>query len=712
MSPDEFLRHCSDEELLAFLDDELAQGDRSAVKDHVSRCWECRGRMAELDEHARRFARAFARQQFPGPKRQAAAQSRFFDAVEALERAFEQRPAPVTRRPRLRFALALALACAAALASVGIPEIRARLSRIPELLFPEPGAWEVLDEARRAESARYATAFYESYRVEFERENPPAERENSSLQVWADPPSFRLSIRWEDAGGALRYAIWQPSLGRAYHRRAGLRAATSRLETAGMPVSLTHVYSRSLEAACVECLFETWLEANRSRPFFFSRELAAETNEPGAEFTIERSAGSRLRLLVRRRAGDGLVTTAMDVDPDGYRPRSITWRISGAGGGVVIRLWRLGSRSLRPEELTAALFQPDPPPATALPRFPAPPRLLPRRPEALTARLGAFLLDAAEMLSLETKVRYALHGVGACLGEPVEIGRDADGRIAVSIRTGTETRKQELLRALETVQASELVTVSVSTFAEAARASGGPPAGGDLPATPTEAVRETTLPVETHLRRLIEERRGGGAATEEEIVRFTNQAYGDAEDLLAHAWALRRLWERYQGADAAYLRPHSQRLLALMVQEHLVELRAEASDLEARVSPLLEVAAASPAPQPGSVGPGPELHGAEEPELDLFRSAEEIHRLVLALFTGAGMPVVDSGSGGTARARLRLLTPEEALARLRQAFDEFDHRFAAAWESAGRDPRSLAAAPAGGRSAEPGAKEPLKGDKP
>ncbi len=98
-------KHCSDADLLALLDGELALGQRLRADWHLSRCWQCRARRTELDQQAQAFARAVAADTFPSP-------SRITDARLSFE---ERRKAWPSARPQpapWRFGL-LALACAA-----------------------------------------------------------------------------------------------------------------------------------------------------------------------------------------------------------------------------------------------------------------------------------------------------------------------------------------------------------------------------------------------------------------------------------------------------------------------------------------------------------------------------------------------------------------------------------------------------------------------
>src|SRR5262245_16029805 len=51
-------RHLEDEELVAYLDGELADDERTATAAHLEQCWECRSRTAAIEAHIDTFLKA------------------------------------------------------------------------------------------------------------------------------------------------------------------------------------------------------------------------------------------------------------------------------------------------------------------------------------------------------------------------------------------------------------------------------------------------------------------------------------------------------------------------------------------------------------------------------------------------------------------------------------------------------------------------------
>src|SRR5215469_16758716 len=90
-----FQEHCSDELLLSHLDGELSLASDSVVRKHLKACWECRARLAELEEWAQAVAKALVQPLFPGADRIGEARRRF----SAWERRFER---SLDRDPKLQ----------------------------------------------------------------------------------------------------------------------------------------------------------------------------------------------------------------------------------------------------------------------------------------------------------------------------------------------------------------------------------------------------------------------------------------------------------------------------------------------------------------------------------------------------------------------------------------------------------------------------------
>lgn len=163
----------------------------------------------------------------------------------------------------------------------------------------------------------------------------------------------------------------------------------------------------------------------------------------------------------------------------------------------------------------------------------------------------------------EVQVVAALHRVGADLGEPIEITRDAQGQVVVTATSLDAGRRSQVQQALAAVSGVQL------KFQDARPAGRGPARAAAL-------VEGGRLPWQTELEQIL----GSRAAVES----FGNTVLDLSDNVVARAHALRRLDEQFA---AAQLDPSERALVDQIAAEHRAELAKSAADLRKRVSPIL-----------------------------------------------------------------------------------------------------------------------------
>ena len=109
-----FVRHCSDEQLLAHLDGELRWLVRLRVRRHLERCWHCRTRLDGLESEVHSLLQRIDSSPMPA-ERIASARRRFFDRPEvaAIEFVGDQRAGGRMRWRWMPVAAALAVSISA-----------------------------------------------------------------------------------------------------------------------------------------------------------------------------------------------------------------------------------------------------------------------------------------------------------------------------------------------------------------------------------------------------------------------------------------------------------------------------------------------------------------------------------------------------------------------------------------------------------------------
>jgi hypothetical protein len=306
----------------------------------------------------------------------------------------------------------------------------------------------------------------------------------------------------------------------------------------------------------------------------------------------------------------------------------------------------------------------------------------------------------AEVDATEMEARYALHLAGACLGEPIEVVREAPGGLIVRGVARSAGRQSELLAALGELQGPPWLHLDIQTVESAVAASRE---SGQQPATasgiaPVEGLpaagyavhfSSDRLSLQDQLERYFtREGEGDRNVATKNLNAFTRQAVSQSQAAMDHAWALRRLAERYGSEQMEQSLPRSKWLLQVMIREHLVEFTKQVRMTRELLQPVLTSIAVDPRDRERSLAAAPAspagtgLDGDwKDSVLRAFASMEELHRAVLGLFAGASLPPdVDSG-----QTRVRVRTPEDVVEAVLDNLPRLESEIARAHQQAARD---------------------------
>jgi hypothetical protein len=171
----------------------------------------------------------------------------------------------------------------------------------------------------------------------------------------------------------------------------------------------------------------------------------------------------------------------------------------------------------------------------------------------------------------EMRARIALHAVGADLGDQIALQRGARNTVVVEGVVNSTRRKQEVeaeLTGIESVQAHLVIPSDVIP-------EDGSNEGAIETIVPSAVVNDTPL-----LKPILKTK----FPDSDERRVFVDSALESIQSAMAHAWAVRRLRERYSDSDIAQLDAPARQMLELLIRDHATAIRAsverEASLLE------------------------------------------------------------------------------------------------------------------------------------
>jgi hypothetical protein len=244
----------------------------------------------------------------------------------------------------------------------------------------------------------------------------------------------------------------------------------------------------------------------------------------------------------------------------------------------------------------------------------------------------------------ELQVLAALHEVGADLGDPVEVSRNADDIVVSGVGIAPE-RQQEIQQAV-----GSLPKVVVH-FTDSVPAGVIP-----RPATPENPASGDIRQFQTR----IAEQMGGRAHFDE----LASQVLDMSEPLMSRAYALRRLVDRFPIQVEAQLGSQDLETLRRLQREHISALRQQTLELEQVLKPALKSVSGS-------------VRGSREPALssdawqpateELFQSARRVEKLLAVMFGAA------PGDSAEEQLPAQLLL---SVAQLRAKVEAYDHLLA------------------------------------
>jgi hypothetical protein len=253
--------------------------------------------------------------------------------------------------------------------------------------------------------------------------------------------------------------------------------------------------------------------------------------------------------------------------------------------------------------------------------------LTPSVPPNLPFRANATVIPPVvptptQLLEAELQARVALHTAGADLGEPVEIIHSPGGPILVQGLASSSQRKQDLLAALKGIPHLEVKLRSVNDALSEEEPREIAPSSREIVVTGHPALEGKLL---VHFPNV------------EERSAFVNRALALFDEGLAHAWALRRLEERYTPDQLSSLSQSDRQTLELLIRDHVASIRQEILDGGQLLGPLVARPTTAVPNPAGASGREDWRHSVRE----LFDSVQKTQIDVVDLLAGSGELEVD-----------------------------------------------------------------------
>lgn len=236
----------------------------------------------------------------------------------------------------------------------------------------------------------------------------------------------------------------------------------------------------------------------------------------------------------------------------------------------------------------------------------------------------------AELARAEVEAMYALHGIGADLGEQVHVA-PAGGAVRVSAVVVDADRKQQLVAALQPITYLKLDILTV----DEAISSQTPEASDKHNGPPVEIIASSTPLLEDKLKEHFPDK--------DQRIAYVNQALAMIQSMSARAWALNQLANQYPERKIMLLDSSGKQELCGLLTDHIEALRENSRRFQSQISEVLSSSSNTAAantrielPQEHRIkGNAPMSANWQSEVHEMHSSIEAAHEAVQVLLVGA-----------------------------------------------------------------------------
>jgi len=427
---------------------------------------------------------------------------------------------------------------------------------------PPPSAQQILRQSVMNEQAQFARTDQILHRTILLDEKAPSGEvlSHRRIEVWHSAENGITARRIYDGGNQLIAGDWRRADGvetlYAHGARPQIQLRPDKRPT--FTVSFENAWQIDLTAQDFSTL---------------AREATLELDESGKTYLVRYRSGT----------GEGLVHGSLVLSRPDLRAIEQQLVIRHAGQERTYSYREANYESHAKSAIAPKVFEPE---ADLLgkdsltrPRGAAEKLVAPPRPP-----LSASLAVATP--ALEVEALRLLHLAGADMGEQVTLTHLPDGRLNVEALVETDHRKLQILSALSSLKDNPAVRIDVSTVAEALRRKPQiKESTAAIDVSDLTAVTNT-IPVEAELRAFFSNRGFANDKLGAQVRQFSTRIIVRSRDALNHAWALRRLGERFSPEQLRTLDTETKTKWLGLVRTHASALQQATRNLRQELAPI------------------------------------------------------------------------------------------------------------------------------
>jgi anti-sigma factor RsiW len=550
--------HPPREQLLLYVDRELAPKEASQIETHLGVCWSCRARVSKIEKSIADFmefdGEILAPSLSPPPNgwrgfdralRQVVAESGRRSLLSivsgSLGRFFSQARRLVMPRPWIRIAVGV-------LGAILIAALLLRSSRVPIV-----SANELLRNAAEAQAAKLRAiegpVIYQKLKVR-RATLASARSETANWETWNDTTRKRFRQSVEDSGVLVELA----QLLQANHMDP----------------------QRPLSTAS----YQSWRDSIEQKREEVTRTRLAQGLE-----------ALSLRTVPAGQVNVGQISEAtFGVRAQDWLPYELRLKIKAEDGERIYEIAEQASEVVSLARLSPEIFAEQP---VVIPPTPAP-KLSPApspNPLALKVNPAPPAAPPVATAELEVEVLSLLNQVGAMLGEEVSVKRTAEGLLRIEGVVENAERKTTILSALAAVKAQPAVELQIETPEEAEQRLQQLRQRSNTVSIQIQeaAPSSNAIPVDAEVRRYLTAQGTPADKLDEAVNQFANHALRRSRQAILYAWSLRKLVERFSPADLRTLDPQARAKWLALIGEHAQGYQREIAALRQELSLVFNV---------------------------------------------------------------------------------------------------------------------------